>query len=573
MSKKNSSIEKMREEMGDAPKVQLNLGPSNPEFSMSSNAIFADKTKEFGLMGQKAQRLYSVDINRDDYTDLVLIEENFSTPKFYVFNSKTMSFELIPNPFAEVVRGSYLVFADFDHDEVLDIVVGHLNQKTEITQFPLRIYRGILNENEIKYIKAFEFQTLPLPTSSVALLDYNLDGKLDIYLANWFSDHMTRPIGIPDMLYKGNGFSFENVSYLLKDEDDYNKNLKVYPNATPTMGVTVCDVDQNGFPDILTSNSNGFYNKLWQNNEGSEFFEIGDATGFAADKEGAREAKQGGHSFYSLCGDYNNDGLIDIVIGNMFSTSDPEFRDKSAVLTGAGIQPLKFIRSEFYTTKKVDFWVERDERGLWIDYNVDGLQDLLVLNSGFPPQTRLVLFNQKSDHEYVDVASELGIDIANPSGAVTVDINRDGLMDVIVGQSTLRSKDSKGRLYVFLNQFKRNRESTFRFHLQGREANSGGISSSIYLNTNKNRHYANVIYSYGPLPSQNEEGVYMAIGEEIPSEVEVRWAFSKEDRLGRKAPLISRYSLKKFFKKGTHHVFNLCDDGRLLIAPNNCYRH
>ncbi|MBC7540930.1 MAG: VCBS repeat-containing protein [Bacteriovorax sp.] len=554
-------IQPLREE---APKYLM--GPEVP------SKIFVDKTEEYGLKDVQAVHLYAVDVNRDGYTDLVTLEDFYSAPKFYFFNPTTRKFVLGPSPFDSLVRGSYLNFVDLDHDGIYDVIVGTLNQKTEMTQYPARIFKGIIENKVLHYKEQSPLPTGLLPTASIVALDFDLDGELDLFLSNWFSYKDKNPKPVPDLLLKGSGFNFTDNSNSLRGEYDYNKTDKVYTNATPTFGASVCDVDKNGFPDILTSSSNGYYNKLWLNLEGKNFVNYGAESGYAADEDGSPETHGGGNSFFSLCGDYNNDGIIDIVVGNMSRDSDPESRDKSSVLSGTSKTfPPKFIRSEFLHAAQKTKWSEGDHRGVWIDYNLDGLSDLIIDNSGFPPDSRLVFFEQASDHAFEDKSRELGINVMNPSGTVTIDVNQDGVMDFITGQSKIRAGDINNRIYLFENQTKREGRGSVRFHLQAKNSNYHGISSDMWLTSNKQTRFFNVEYNSGSLPSQNEEGAYFAFDKETPKYVGVRWSYAVTDRLNRLVPVVKKYNLTKLKLKGLHTELNLCEDGRILPRKKNCY--
>ncbi len=307
--------------------------------------------------------------------------------------------------------------------------------------------------------------------------------------------------------------------------------------------------------------------------DGENFTDFGVPTGYAADNEGSAESKGGGNSFFSMCGDYNNDSLIDIVTGNLFKDSDPEYRDKSVILSGSSKGfPPKFYRSEFFEQEDRLGYAEGNRRGVWIDFNLDGLNDILVANSGFPPDSRLMLFEQQADHAFEERAHDYGLNILNPSGMVSLDINNDGAMDFITGQSNVRAASIEPRIYVFENQIKRNGKSSVRFYLEGRRSNSRGLSLSLTFSTNKTKRFASVEYAHGSLPSQNEEGIMFAFNKEIAKEVEVRWSYGTEDRLNRVIPMIKKYSLSKFKMKGVHTELNLCDDGRILPRSKHCYR-
>ncbi len=541
------------------------MGPEKP------NSMFLDKTTEYGLSDVEAVHLYVADVNNDGASDLIVLDDFSAAPKFYYFDKKEKKFLLGANPFNEIVRASYLLFLDLDHDHILDVIVGSLNQKTEITQFPARIYKGAISNKTVSYSLKTTLPTGLLPTASIVPLDYNLDGEIDLFLANWFSEKTGSPKPALDVLFEGKGFVFQDVSSQLKGEYDYSKSEKNFPNATPTFGASVCDVDKNGFPDILTNNSNGYFNKLWLNIDGKNFVNYGIESGYSSDGEGSQESRGGGNSFFSLCGDYNNDGFVDVVVGNLSKDSDPDSRDKSAVLTGStNAFPPKFIRSEFYQLSGEVKWSEGMRRGTWIDYNLDGLSDILMENSGFPPSSRLVFFEQQADHAYEDKAQSYGINFLNPSGLVTLDLNGDGVMDFISGQSKVRAGEVKTKIYVYENQFKRTKEKSMRFHLQGKLSNSQGLSSTMVLTTNKSKYFGEANYSFGSLPSQNEEGVYFAFNHEEARELEVRWSFGNLDRLGRTGPMIKKYKLQNF-KKNAHSEINLCEDGRAFLRPKNCY--
>lgn len=549
-------------------KSEYNFAPEKP------GTVFIDKAAEYGLENVEGVHLYAVDVNSDGHTDLVVLEDFVAHPKFYVFNPQIKKFELKENPFSEIIRASYLTFADFDKDGIYDVIVGHLNQKTEITQYPARIYKGSVTNNKLSYTLASTLPTGPTPSASIAVFDYNLDGRLDLYLGNWFNEKGKVPVPVADILLKGegDGFKFTNVSDLLLGENEFNNEEDLYPNVTPTFGVSICDVDQNGFPDILTNNSNGYFNKLWINKEGKLFEDIGELTGYAADSEGRKSEKGGGNSFLSLCGDYNNDGITDIVVGNLSKETDTNTRDKSAILTGkTKSYPPQFYRSDFYLSEYRPNWTQGNRYGTWIDYNMDGLPDLIVGNMGFPPSSRLVFFHQELDHAYVDKALDLGVNLMNPSGMVTIDLNHDGVMDFISGQTKIRAGEIKTKIYLFINQNPRAENGALRFYLDGKNSNRGGIGAALNLTTNENKYRKEVSYSYGPYPSQNEEGVYFAFGKERPTKLSVTWPYGKNDKLGRISPVIKTYNLSAYNLKSQYTTFTLCEDGRMLAGKTKCY--
>ncbi|MBT7609832.1 MAG: VCBS repeat-containing protein [Bacteriovoracaceae bacterium] len=539
---------------------------------------FIDQTELYGLRNIKATNLYAVDFNHDSFTDLVVLPEHFSIPDFYQFEGNSNKFiKLDYNPLPEVIRGSYLSFVDFNKDGILDLVVGTLNLKTELTKYPLRFYKGVIINNKIYYSHINVNLSRGIrPTATISLFDYNLDGHLDIFEGNWYEYTGKKSKPINDQLYQGNGFKFKNATGFLFKEALYSKDQEKYLNARPSFGVSTCDIDQNGYPDILVSTSSGFKNKLWLNqknilNTGQRLFkDFGVESEFSSDYDGKHSPRGGGNSFYSLCTDYNNDGIMDIVVGELSHSYDTEARDRSAFLTGTRKTfPPVFLRTEYHTDSGDGGWNQGDRRGVFFDYDMDGLVDLLVDNSGFPPKSRLILFRQEENHSFADLSEALGINILNPAGTVTLDINRDGQMDFISGQTNIRNSKIVPRLYVFINKVLRLKKRSFRFHLKGIHSNSHGYGALLKLKTNKTTLTKWNETISGPLPSQNESGIYFGLGEGLPQKITVNWPIILKDK---KTQHILEYSLKNFQKK-LHYDLVLCEDGSILLdRTQNCKR-
>src|SRR5690606_1206196 len=144
--------------------------------------------------------------------------------------------------------------------------------------------------------------------------------------------------------------------------------------------------------------------------------------------------------------------------------------DKSSILTGSKeTYPPYFLRTEYLSDAHNDYWNQGDRRAIWFDYNLDGRVDLLVDNSGFPPHSKLVLFEQDETKSFINNAGQLGIDIVNPMSSIILDLNRDGKMDIITAQNNIRRSEIPARLYVFENHVKTTGRA-FRFHLEDRKS-------------------------------------------------------------------------------------------------------
>ena len=549
----HSNAKKVKVKVEETP---LNTGPTMPK----SSGAFVDVTDSLGLGDTKSAHNYIVDWDGDGQEDLVVLPEYYGTPIFYRYDNKKKSFiESKHNPFGKVTRTSFMAFVDLNRDGLLDVILATLNQRTELNKDPLKLYIAKKNKSNIHYeLKKDAFPGKILPISSLGLIDFNMDGLIDIYVGTWFDFQKKGNKSAPDRLYQATkeGLTFVEASAHLEGEHKYEKDLKAYPHAVPTYGVQACDVDQNGYPDIATASSSGYSNRLWLNlkdiKSGDRIFkDFGEKSKYAHDLEGAYSPLGGGNSFYSLCHDYNNDGLIDFAVGELFHSYDTESRDRSSILSGMKNSfPPQFLRTEYHMDDGTGSWNQGDRRAVWIDYNFDSYTDLIVENSGFPPKSRLIAFDQDENHSFADLAKDIGIDVVNPSGIATGDFNGDGRPDLFVGQVSIRNASIKPRLYIFENQFDWNKKKVLKVILRGKKANYHGLGATVVMKTNLGTYTKIVSYLDGGLPSQNSEGLFFGLqASEMIKDIEVRWPYLKKDKSGGLYPFRKNYKISSKFKR------------------------
>ncbi|OUR97013.1 hypothetical protein A9Q84_11815 [Halobacteriovorax marinus] len=556
-----------------APKRKVVEIPSGPTVSGSSS-YFEDITEQVGLGGVSATHIYAIDFDLDGYTDIVTLPSFYSQPAFFIYVPETRKYKLLGyNPFNKVLRASYLAFFDLNKDGILDVITGTLNQKTSLSKDTLRVFEGYKKEGRIYYGEKFSKKKMtPKPTSSISFLDYNLDGYIDLFEANWLDNSKSSPRAIPDRLYMGKGFEYREVSYLLEKEGRFSRANNAYVNAMPTFSSSTCDIDQNGFPDILTSSSGGHDNKLWLNlydskNKDRNFKNYALEANFHRDGFGLLESRGGGNTLFSICTDYNNDGIMDVLVGEASHSYDSEMKDKSSFLTGStrGFPP-KFLRSEYVEDDGLELWSRNDRRAVFADFNNDGLIDILVENSGHPPYTRLVYFEQDPDHGFEGVAKEAKIDILNPSGVVTLDIDRDGNLDFITGQSNIRKSNIKRRLYVYRNIIPREGRKSLRIYLEGKRSNIHGWGAMVEVRTSNFNQKRWVDYLGGPQGSQSEFGIHVGLDiKNVLQSIQVTWPILAK----RQIPLKRVYNLRKLKFKG-HQEITLCESGSYILGKKSC---
>ena len=226
--------------------------------------------------------------------------------------------------------------------------------------------------------------------SGVAVFDFNDDGHLDVLLVNssyWPWDaRNTEPT--PCRLYAGDGnLHFTDVSA------DAGLDVTVYG-----MGVAIGDYDNDDDSDVFLSTLGK--NRLFRNDDG-KFVDVTEHAGLG----GADNA------WSTSCGflDYDNDGLLDLFVCNYVEWSKEKDLSQKFTLDG-------------------------ENRAYGPPRAFAGTYSYLYHNSG--------------DGTFADVSESTGIQIRNDDtgvplgkamGLAPVDANRDGWIDVVVANDTVRN--------------------------------------------------------------------------------------------------------------------------------------
>ncbi len=158
---------------------------------------------------------------------------------------------------------------------------------------------------------------LEAPGSGVALLDYDNDGWLDIYLLNGSTVAATKGAESAPraMLFHNNhNGTFTDVT----DKAGVS-------NDRWGFGVAVGDYDNDGWPDIYVSNYGK--NRLYHNNHDGTFTDVAEKAGVAL----------GGWSTGATWGDYDRDGLLDLFVPGYvhYDLEHPILAGKGGVPEGA----------------------------------------------------------------------------------------------------------------------------------------------------------------------------------------------------------------------------------------------
>ncbi len=272
------------------------------------------------------------------------------------------------------------------------------------------------------------------PGSGVALLDYDNDGWLDIYLVNGSTYDALRGKEKPPraaLFHNNHDGTFTDVT-----------EKAGVANERWGFGVAVGDYDNDGWPDIYVSNYGK--NRLYHNNHDGTFTDVAEKAGVTL----------GGWSTGVTFGDYDGDGKLDLFVAGYvhFDTEHPP-------APGTAVTQYSFCQ---YRGKPVMC----GPRGL------QGEHDHLFHNNG--------------DGTFTDVSEKAGVSDPNAYygfSAVFADLNDDGKPDLVV------ANDSTPR-YCYVNKGDGAFEdmsypSGLALNDSGREQASMGVAVGDYKNDGK----------------------------------------------------------------------------------------
>jgi hypothetical protein len=328
-----------------------------------------------------------VDFNQDGRDDLSVT--NFSGNDFSYINNGD-GFSSSDNAISgKSYPSSGLTWGDFDNDSDPDLFIA--------TQGPsnhLFLNGGNGSFVEVSSGPHVEEQLL---SSHASWVDYNNDGWLDLFLAN--TQTFSAGGGASNSLFlnnEGSGFTKITEGEIVTDKQN-------------SMCGNWADIDNDGDQDLLSLNM-GDENYLYINN--------GDGT-FTKSSDPAITANE----YYSIsCSwvDYNNDGYLDVFIGNGGFRNDSNYLFKNN-----GDATFTQIREGDIVSTKLDTW-----NSIWGDLDNDGDQDMIEI----PISTNSILYINNGDGTFS--SSELDPGYPAMCAGVMADMDKDGDLDFLLNNAS-----------------------------------------------------------------------------------------------------------------------------------------
>ena len=344
--------------------------------------------------------------------------------------------------------GMAIATGDIDNDGFVDVFVTHFGA-------PNQLFR---NNGDGTFAEVSERAGVGGDRawgSSASFFDFDRDGFLDLYVANYVGYTTADPRKchnytsardycapttyepMPDVLYRnrGNG-TFEDVSAGSGITQAYGNGL----------GVVTADLNADGWQDIYVAND-GNPNQLWINQQNGRFRDEAAIRGAAVNANGAPEAGMG-----IAVGDADANGTDDLLVTHLtnekatlyVNLQDGMFADSSAT---AGLYAPTSPYTGFGTA--------------FMDYDNDGLLDLVIVNGAvhliesqvragdpFPLHQIKLLLRNVGNGRFEDMTSAAGPAFALSEvgrGLAAGDLDNDGRIDFVVS-------NNNGPLRVFHNR-------------------------------------------------------------------------------------------------------------------------
>ena len=420
--------------------------------------------------------------------------------------------------------GQAVCAGDYDNDGRTDLLITYYGYN--------RLYRN-LGGGRFEDVTA----KAGLPTtgtrygSGCAFTDYDRDGNLDLFVANYVDldlkttpkpggdsncewkgmPVMCGPRGLPlahNVLYHNNGDgTFTDVS---------TKAGILKPGGRYSLGVAAADFDNDGWPDIYVA-CDMTPSLLLHNQHDGTFVEQGVEAGVAFNFDGQLQAGMG-----VAVADFEGKGFLGIAKTNfsgdlpsLYRNEDGRFFSDISQQAGLGANHLLGWGLAF------------------VDLDEDGLPDLVIANGHVYPEVergsvgdkyrqRTLAYRNLGNGKFADVTNQAGpaFEAARPARGLAVgDLDGDGRPEIVIVNmnetpSLLRNSGA--------------RQNWVAVRLTGTKSNRSAIGARVTVEAGGRRQMAEVM-SGGSFYSQNDFTLHFGLGKAAEMErLTIRWPNGKQ---------------------------------------------
>jgi len=413
---------------------------------------------------------------------------------------------------------------DFDNDGWEDLFVTYYGQNV--------LYHNAGARFEDVTEKAGLLQKSLRWNTGCCFLDYDRDGKVDLFVANYVDFDISKTMAkrTQNCLWRGvpvfcGPRGLKPAANLLYHNDGNGAFTDVSQKAgigDPVRGygltALVADFDNDGWPDIYVA-CDSSANLYYQNQGDGTYQETGLFTGTAYNRDGKEQGAMGAEA-----GDYDGDGFLDIIKTNFdgdvpslfHNNGDGTFSDLSNA-AGLGLY-------NFYLSWGTGF----------LDVDNDGWKDLFIVNAHVYPEMeksqlkrsyrqRALLYYNLGNGTFRDVTSQAGpgFQAARSShGAAVGDLDNDGALEIVISNvnDTPTLLKNHG-----------DRQNWLQVKTVGSQSNRAGIGARLILYSGTRRQIEEV-RSGGSYISQNDLRRHFGLGSASKADrLEVYWPSGRRE--------------------------------------------
>jgi enediyne biosynthesis protein E4 len=364
--------------------------------------------------------------------------------------------------------------------------------------------------------------------ASCAFADVDNDGDVDLFVANYVDPDNSKICGDARARAYCRPDVYQGVSSTLYRNNadgtftDVTKTAGLDRADGKALGVVFADYDGDGLVDLFVANDLT-RNFLYHNEGKGVFKEVGLPAGVAVASDGRVRAGMG-----TDFGDYDGDGLFDLVVTNFESETHSLFRNLGGGLfadatfeSGIGPATLPFL----------GFGVA------FLDYDNDADLDLAIANghvldnAGLFRSTsryaqRKLLLRNEGNGRFAEVGRQSGPGFALEKvsrALVAGDIDNDGDLDLLVSNN--------GQPPDLLRNEASGSGNALRIRLRGRQSNRDAIGALVTVTLGKRRLVREVRAGSSYL-GQNDVRVHFGLGAAtIVDRLDVRWPSGRVETL------------------------------------------
>jgi enediyne biosynthesis protein E4 len=363
--------------------------------------------------------------------------------------------------------------------------------------------------------------------SGCTFLDYNRDGNLDLFVANYLRfdlENAPKPGDTANCRWSGvpvfcgpRGYPYGQHCLYRNNGDGTFTDVSVASGISSSknsygLAAIAADFDDDGWPDIYVA-CDSTPSLLFLNNHDGTFREEGAIRGVAYSEDGQEQAGMG-----VAVGDYDLDGHLDILKTNFEGDAPDLYHNQGK----ANFQDASRRAGLAVDTRYVCWGA-----GI-VDLDNNGLPDIFIVAGhafpeiekhfpGFPSKNQRLLFRNLGNGRFEELLSEAGPALAGPHvsrGCAFGDFDNDGDLDILI--TNLNEAPSLLRNDVLP------RNHWLKVKLIGVKSNRSAIGARVVIKAGA-AIQTQEVQSQSSFLSCNDQRLHFGLGEAVKAELRIRW--------------------------------------------------